>query len=185
MPVPDFSPGEVLTAAAMDSIGLWKVAGASFATVTAVNLPNDTFKTTYNNYRVVLQITATSGVTDITMRFRASGSDDGNNIYRQTTLGVLSTGTAANFTGDRTNFGFGSVTNLGGGFMYATFDINNMAVSSLKAIGGQVSYNNGTNHAGNYVQGQLNTAKVFDSISFIASGGFNITGNYAVYGYRT
>jgi hypothetical protein len=50
MPVPDFSPGEVLTAAAMDSIGLWLVktvtvgSGVSAVDVTAA------FSSTYDNY---------------------------------------------------------------------------------------------------------------------------------------
>jgi hypothetical protein len=53
MPVPDFSPGEVLTAAAMDSIGLWLVktqavpAGGSAFTVTGA------FSADYDNYRIV------------------------------------------------------------------------------------------------------------------------------------
>jgi hypothetical protein len=52
MPVPDFSPGEVLTAAAMDSIGLWLVktqtvgAGVSSVTVT------DAFSANYDNYLI-------------------------------------------------------------------------------------------------------------------------------------
>jgi hypothetical protein len=53
MPVPDFSPGEILTAGAMDSIGLWLVktqavpAGGSAFTVT------DAFSANYDNYRIV------------------------------------------------------------------------------------------------------------------------------------
>jgi hypothetical protein len=55
MPVPDFSPGEVLTAAAMDSIGLWLVksqtvgAGVSSVTVTgAFSADYDQYLITYN-----------------------------------------------------------------------------------------------------------------------------------------
>jgi hypothetical protein len=53
MPVPDFSPGEVLTAAAMDSIGLWLVktqtvgAGVNSVTVT------DAFSDDYDNYKII------------------------------------------------------------------------------------------------------------------------------------
>jgi hypothetical protein len=54
MPVPDFSPGEVLTAAAMDSIGLWLVktqtVGAGVASVTVT----DAFSSSFQNYRVIL-----------------------------------------------------------------------------------------------------------------------------------
>ena len=188
MAIKTFTTGEVLTAADtntyLGNAGLVYVADAAFTTATAVNLPAATFTTAYRNYRVVLQITATSGVTNVTMRFRASGTDDSNNVYRQTTLGITSGGTTTNLLGDRTDFALGTVTNAAGGFMFSTFDVNNMAVSTIKAIGGQTAYNTGTAHTGAYTQGQLNTAKVFDSMSFIASGGFNMTGRYFVYGYR-
>ena len=53
MPVPDFSPGQILTASAMDSIGLWLVktqtvgAGVSSVTVTGA------FSADYDNYRII------------------------------------------------------------------------------------------------------------------------------------
>jgi hypothetical protein len=188
MAIKTFTTGEVLTASDTNTYlansGLVYVTDAAFTGVTSVSMPANTFTTTYKNFRVVLQVTASSGVTNITMRFRASGTDDANNIYRQTTLGVLSTGTTNNFLGDRTDFGFGSITNVTGGFLYSVFDVNDMATNSIKAIGGQTMYNNGTNHSGAYTQGQLSSAKTFDSMSFIASGGYTITGRYFVYGYR-
>jgi hypothetical protein len=165
-------------------MGLVKVTSASFSAVTSISITAGTFTTLYKNYRVILDLTASSGVTNITTRFRASSVDNSSNVYRQTTLGLLSTGTAANFTGDRTDFALGSMTNASGGFLYSVFDVNNMATSGIKTIMGQTTFNNGTNHSGAYTQGQLNTSYVFDSMSFIASGGFNITGTYYVYGYR-
>jgi hypothetical protein len=58
MPVPDFSPGEVLTAAAMDSIGLWLVKTQTVgAGVTSV-VVNNAFSADYHSYFV----TYTNGV---------------------------------------------------------------------------------------------------------------------------
>jgi hypothetical protein len=63
MPVPDFSPGEVLTAAAMDSIGLWLVktqtvgAGVSSVTVT------DAFSADYDNYLIYMSSTGSTATT--------------------------------------------------------------------------------------------------------------------------
>jgi hypothetical protein len=52
MPVPDFSPGEVLTAAAMDSIGLWLVKTVTIGTaVTGVDV-TAAFSSTYDNYLI-------------------------------------------------------------------------------------------------------------------------------------
>jgi hypothetical protein len=72
MPVPDFSPGEVLTAAAMDSIGLWLVktqtigAGVSSVTVTGA------FSADYDNYKI--QIAGGVGSTDLDLRFNFDGN---------------------------------------------------------------------------------------------------------------
>jgi hypothetical protein len=52
MPVPDFSPGEVLTAAAMDSIGLWLVKSQTVGTAVASVVVADAFSATYDNYAI-------------------------------------------------------------------------------------------------------------------------------------
>jgi hypothetical protein len=68
MPVPDFSPGEVLTAAAMDSIGLWLVksqtvgAGVSQIDVTGA------FSADYENYKITY--TGGNASTNMNIRFR-------------------------------------------------------------------------------------------------------------------
>ena len=61
MPVPDFSPGEVLTAAAMDSIGLWKIAETSFTTA-ANPFINGCFSSNYQNYLVKILVQASTPV---------------------------------------------------------------------------------------------------------------------------
>ena len=53
MPVPDFSPGEVLTAAAMDSIGLWLVKTQTVGTGVASVTVTGAFSADYNNYRII------------------------------------------------------------------------------------------------------------------------------------
>jgi hypothetical protein len=52
MPVPDFSPGEVLTAAAMDSIGLWLVKTQTVGTAVASVTVTGAFSADYENYLV-------------------------------------------------------------------------------------------------------------------------------------
>lgn len=97
MPVPDFSPGEVLTAGMMDQIGLWKVRPTSVAgtgatitgngTVTAgggtsVSL-NGVFSSTYKSYRIVIEdATLTTGSAQIlSFKLRASGTDSSASYY--------------------------------------------------------------------------------------------------------
>ena len=61
MPVPDFSPGEVLTAAAMDSIGLWLVGSGTLSlSTTPTNVTGVFDSTKYTNYRVIINTTARS-----------------------------------------------------------------------------------------------------------------------------
>jgi hypothetical protein len=54
MPVPDFSPGEVLTAAAMDSIGLWLVKTQTVGTGVSSVTVTGAFSSSYDNYRIII-----------------------------------------------------------------------------------------------------------------------------------
>jgi hypothetical protein len=54
MPVPDFSPGEVLTAAAMDSIGLWLVKTVTVGSGVSSVPVTSCFSADYDNYRIVI-----------------------------------------------------------------------------------------------------------------------------------
>jgi hypothetical protein len=53
MPVPDFSPGEDLTAAAMDSIGLWLVKTQTVGTGVSSVTVTGAFSSAYDNYEIV------------------------------------------------------------------------------------------------------------------------------------
>jgi hypothetical protein len=77
MPVPDFSPGEVLTAAAMDSIGLWLVKSQTIgAGVASVNV-TDAFSADYDNYRIT--VTGITPVASNTFRLMiGSGRTNGH-----------------------------------------------------------------------------------------------------------
>ena len=63
MPVPDFSPGEVLNAAAMDSIGLWKISATTTITSGRIEVFN-CFSANYDAYKIVFtNITAANAAT--------------------------------------------------------------------------------------------------------------------------
>jgi hypothetical protein len=80
MPVPDFSPGEVLTAAAMDSIGLWRVTTVSPTPATTIAV-NNCFTSAYTNYMVIVTPIGLSGSSDITIRLRVGGTPSIVNYY--------------------------------------------------------------------------------------------------------
>ena len=74
MPVPDFSPGEVLTAAAMDQVGLWKIASASATSGSSLSIDN-CFTSTYATYLILLEDVRTTTAQGWNFRLRASGTD--------------------------------------------------------------------------------------------------------------
>ena len=61
MPVPDFSPGEVLTAAAMDSIGLWLVKTQTIGTAVSSVTVSDAFDANFDNYKIIIAGGVASG----------------------------------------------------------------------------------------------------------------------------
>jgi hypothetical protein len=79
MPVPDFSPGEVLTAAAMDSIGLWLVKTQTVGTgVTSVQVTG-AFSANYQNYRIIY----TGGTLSATVNLRLEIGNAATGYYNQ------------------------------------------------------------------------------------------------------
>ena len=79
MPVPDFSSGEVLTAAAMDSIGLWLVKTQTVGTGVASVTVTDAFNDNFANYRIVIS-GGTHSVSGDNINFQFSGIT--GNVYQ-------------------------------------------------------------------------------------------------------
>ena len=74
MPVPDFSPGEVLTAAAMDSIGLWLVKTQTIGTGVSSVVVSDAFSATFDNYKIIVTGGVGSTAQAINLRLGASAT---------------------------------------------------------------------------------------------------------------
>ena len=74
MPVPDFSPGEVLTAAAMDSIGLWLVKTQTVGTGVSSVEVTSAFSADYDNYRITWTGGTLSGVENMRMILGATAT---------------------------------------------------------------------------------------------------------------
>jgi hypothetical protein len=75
MPVPDFSPGEVLTAAAMDSIGLWLVKTQTIGTAVASVTVTDAFSSDFDSYKIIINGGASSSTVNVSLQL--SGSTTG------------------------------------------------------------------------------------------------------------
>ena len=91
MPVPDFSPGEVLTASAMDSIGLWLVKTQTVGTAVSNVTVTGAFSSTYENYLVIWNDGTMSAQTSVKMKLgtTATAGFFGSFIYANYTNNVL------------------------------------------------------------------------------------------------
>ena len=179
MPVPDFSPGEVLTAAAMDSIGLWKIGSGTLSLTTSVTNVTGVFSSTYRNYRVLLNITARSTTNRFDMRY-INGTTPTTSLYYNGGIGGSYASDATIYfqrTSADAQFFFDSQPNL------ATYTMEihrpNEAVPTYHM--GQTS---SSQTAFAYSFGGVNlTSNVHTGFSLVANSG-TMTVEYQVFGYR-
>ena len=190
MPVPDFSPGEVLTAAAMDSIGLWRVAETTFTASNSITVDN-CFSSSYNNYKIMIQWLQNTSSGGVFLKFKDS-------------VGIVSTASygyraAGNFRSGASNLfaGFSNIDNLtstGGIFIgstgaatrgFTSADIFSPNLAQLKNLQGQyMGTSDGTNTFINLQIGgwqDSNTQMVGLNIAPTAG---TMTGVVTIYGYR-
>ena len=193
MPVPDFSPGEVLTAAAMDSIGLWKItpttvagsgvsiSGSNVLFTSAANISvNGVFSADFDFYKVILYLAPTSGTPVANFKYRTAGTDNSGASYNHftRTLNSLTGG-----TGDSNNRGqtIGTLVNASSVAQSLVWEIQFPFDSGLNTL----SQANGVNTPGNSQSGwqTFNANASFDGFSIIPSTA-SYTGKLSVYGYR-
>lgn len=162
--------------------GLVKINTTTFSGVSSFSLAADTFTSTYDNYKIVVNLDTFTNQHTITGRMRLAGTDNSTSNYRfglqirdfsgnedwtNSNGGTL--WTFSRFLTTYTHYGFSvdvfnpkravPTTYTTQGFAYVTVD-------------GSIS---GSGH--------LNLSTAFDSMSFIATAG-TITGSYSVYGYN-
>jgi hypothetical protein len=179
MSVPDFSPGEVLTAAAMDSIGLWlvksQVVGSGVSSVTV----NDAFSATYDNYKIVLSGGNASSTIVLGLYCGATGAN-----HYASFSSVTYTSGAANLAADNaattwTRVGYGNLSTL-----YMNVDLMMPFLAENTLFGGLFVGLDGGSVAG-HVSGWRNTTASYTSFTITAPAGQTMTGGtIRVYGYR-
>ena len=163
--------------------GLVLVTGASFSAVTSFSLPNDTFTATYANYRIVVDVQASSNDSTFTMRLRASGSDNTTSVYNTMLSGTSSaTGASIFITGINTSsFGVGTIHTTVPLYALSMDVVAPQLAVRTDLVGNIVTSTSGGFAA--YAGGlTFKDATQFDSLSFISGTG-TITGTYRVYGY--
>ena len=179
MPVPDFSPGEVLTAAAMDSISGWLVKTQTVGTSVASVTVTGAFSADYQNYRVIYTGGVNSG--DAGMNLTLGSSATG--YYAGQVLIAYSSGSlsAAN-SNNATSWGNVGIALTAGAFLdvelFRPFEALNtgLVVQSRTDMrtGGAASSGGGFH----------NVASSFSAFTITPGAGTLTGGTIRVYGYR-
>jgi hypothetical protein len=180
MPVPDFSPGEVLTAAAMDSIGLWKVAETTF-TASALPFINGCFSSNYENYLVLMNI-STSATTNVRFRFRfGTSTTETGSVYDR--FGFTQNGatiTSGNSAGE--GAGYFLSTTSGATEMAPVFFEVFSPNKAVKTVVQPRAWNTASG-ASHFLVTRMDNTTQYTGIQIAPDSG-TLTGAMRVYGYR-
>jgi hypothetical protein len=185
MPVPDFSPGEVLTAAAMDSIGLWLVKSQTVGSAVASVVVPSVFSSTYDSYRVVISnVTMSSTAAGTVMYLRLhDGTNPASTNYNDgfARIDIAAAAVAATTSNLGTN---GVTIGRGTGDKFGTtFDVvnPNLATHTLFPQLSQINVNTGYMYIG---AGMHQTSTAYPAFDIRPSTGTLTGGTINVYGYR-
>jgi hypothetical protein len=186
MPVPDFSPGEVLTAAAMDSIGLWKVTSGALSG-TSTNFVG-CFTTDYDNYRIVVDSITSNNTGDVYVRFLANTTPAITQYY-WAMRGLSQGATSADNSSGSTSFGFTGWAQVGANNLalgHIFMDVSSPKLSlrtfvNTSASGYQSTIGGFFNRTGMFV---IDNTNQYDGIQFLTNSATTFTGNVTIYGYR-
>jgi hypothetical protein len=184
MPVPDFSPGEVLTAAAMDSIGLWRVGGGTLSS-TATNFVG-CFTSNYTNYRIVIDSVTFNSTGDLNIQFLSGATPNTTANYSYAFVGLTTGGASGNANGT-TTFAYTGMTTTAAFNETMGFVIMDVLAPQSAAQRTFVSINSAGYGANFYTRSGLaeqNQLLAFDGIRFLTNSAATFTGNVNIYGYR-
>lgn len=176
MTYPDFT-NEVLTAADMDRIGLWRITSAAVGTaVTTVNVTN-AFSSDFENYRITYS--GGTGSTNISLTLKLGASTTGYyNIVSYATYAAATTPVTA---GDNNASVWNSVGYAGANFSSASFDLigpNLAKWTTLNAAAWSATTAGGTTN------GVHQVATAYTDFTLGVNTGTITGGRIFVYGYN-
>lgn len=167
---------------ATTTAGLTYITGTTFSAVSGFSLPNNTFSSTYDNYRIIIAINSTSmtGTTlNFRIRMRASGTDNSSANYYNARV-VYYTTFVAGQGGLEDAFYCGTAYEGTKGYM--VFDVINPFNTVSTQLAAKTHGNQGSLAIGADVNSDMTVTTSYDSLSYSSVNG-TVTGNYKVYGY--
>jgi hypothetical protein len=170
------------TALGTKKAGMVLLNTTSFSGVTTQSV-NTVFSSTYDNYRILIQLTAAAGGTqDLVMRMRAAGSDTSGSNYRtQRTRSTTTTVSGiSNVSGTDDWFIGNTVTGDPESTIIAIDLMSPNIAKNTKFLAQAGLY--ATNGFVDNIWGILFDSTQYDGFTIIALG--NVTGTLSVYGYN-
>jgi hypothetical protein len=179
MTFPVFSAGEVLRAQDMNAVGLWLVGSTTFAT-TATPFINGCFTSDYENYRVLVNVEASTG-TNLRFRVRSGTSTPESGLVYDR-FGFSFVGSITNQIAANENAGFlGDITNVGGNRTVVSADVFNPNAARPTEV---MPYTWGSNNGTVYLMTfRIETNTAYTGLELYTDSG-TLTGSMRVYGYR-
>jgi hypothetical protein len=172
----------VASAGPAPTSGLAFISNTAFTTVSSVSLPAATFSATYENYAVLLNLTAASTTISFTGRMRIGGADNTTSNYN-TNLSRVTSANAIGQIGNGAQTSFSLSTTDSQAYYSARFDfINPFAANRTFILANIAAVESGVATLGLAGGLGFDATTSFDSFSFIANTG-TISGNIRVYGY--
>jgi hypothetical protein len=176
------------TALGTKKAGMVLLNTTSFSGVSSFSLPALTFTSTYDNYLVRVNFTASSSSLGLTLRLRAAGSDLTSGVYE--TAGMINATNSATVSGQ----GAGAQTSWAIADVHTTYPTysqvevtfrNPNTTNAFKTAFSSATFVSPSDTLGRalFLGLSASSATQYDSASFIASTG-NFTGNYSVYGFN-
>lgn len=166
------------------SSGLQYITGTSFSAVSSFSLPNNTFTSTYRNYRLYMEITSVSADMTVTARMRQSGADNSSSNYYFEQMGwSVAALTQTNQATATTSWTMGNMFTATYSYGQIIIDITSPQLAQRTLATGTTIIAANNTHWGQSIAGMIfSSTNQFDAMSFICNTG-NFTGVYRVYGY--
>jgi hypothetical protein len=159
----------------------------TFTTVSSISL-NGCFSSTYKNYKIIFAKTSSSGSPAITLRLRASGTDNSSSNYSYNSL-LWSNGAQTGYDYARANTSAPALTSsiLGyaasTGESYQEYELFNPFETARTGLNYKMTMWNGSDFLGLHGSGIMSVTTSYDGVTFTSSTG-TITGTVSVYGYK-
>jgi hypothetical protein len=177
---PDFSPGQVLTAAHMDAVGLWLVKSQTIGSAVSSVTVTDAFSADWDNYKII--VFGGSATTGGDLRIQLGSST--TSYYGGVFYHPYGTAGPANVQGVGINNGsYITCGSIGSNGVSTIMDVMRPFVAAT--TGFSIPFVNlNSNGSATYASGIHNVATSYTAFTLLAAAGTMTGGTIRVYGYR-